>query len=175
MTDTPNSAPSDDVAQLINSLNDAAVYVAEDFPTTVESGPAGLSKSLSEIVEATERGESASKIGTLKIGYINQDGERHNSLRDVAQKVLDDTDADTVILKSPSQATVVSENLSRYAIESNYKVLYGADSQPEATQEFLNQAAGYEAPTALANVGVALALAIAAVIASLSKLRTHRK
>lgn len=175
MTDTPNPAPSDDVAQLIASLNDAPVFVAEDFPTEVESGSAGLSKSLNEVVEATARGESASKIGTLKIGYINQDGERHNSLRDVAQKVLDGTDADTVILKSPSQATAVSENLSRYAIESNYKVLSGANSHPEVTQEFLNQAAGYETPTGLANVGVVLAVAVAAVIASLSKPWTKQK
>ena len=89
MTDTPNPDPSDDVAQLIASLNDAPVFVAEGFPTEVESGSAGLTKSLNEVVETTERGESASKIGTLKIGYINQDGERHNNLRDVAQKVLD--------------------------------------------------------------------------------------
>lgn len=79
-----------------------------------------------------------------------------------------------MILKSPNHAAVVSENLSRYAIESNTKILYGANSHPEATQEFLDQAAGYEAPTGLANVGVFLALAIAAVIASLSKLREKK-
>ncbi|WP_408925716.1 DUF6676 family protein [Corynebacterium sp. YSMAA1_1_F7] len=174
MVDTSAPAPTDDVAQLIASLKDAPVFVAKGFPTAVEHGPAGLSESLTSIAEAASRGDSASEIGNLKIGYITRDGAMHNSLRDVAQKVLDGTDADTVILKSPNHAAVVSENLSRYAIESNTKILYGANSHPEATQEFLDQAAGYEAPTGLANVGVFLALAIAAVITSLSKLREKK-
>lgn len=174
MTDSHTPSPSDDVAQLIASLDDASVFVAEDFPTEVESGSAGLTKSLNSIVEGASGGESASKIGKLKIGYITQDGPLHNSLRDKAQKVLDGTDADTVILKSPGQAAVVSENLSRYAIESNTKILREANSHPEVTQDFLNQATGFEAPTGMANVGVLLSLIIAAVITSLCKLRSPR-
>ena len=174
MTDSPSPHTSDVTAQLVASFNDAPVYVAEGFPTEVESGTAGLSKELKEIVEAATRGESASKIGNLKIGYINNDGPMHNSLRDIAQKILDQTNADTVILKSPNQATAVSENLPRFAIESNAKILYGANSNPGATQEFLQQATSYEAPTGLANIGVLLALLVAALITSLFNLRNKR-
>ena len=74
MVDTSAPAPTDDVAQLIASLKDAPVFVAKGFPTAVEHGPAGLSESLTSIAEAASRGDSASEIGNLKIGYITPEG-----------------------------------------------------------------------------------------------------
>ncbi|WP_420098508.1 DUF6676 family protein [Corynebacterium sp.] len=103
-------------------------------------------------------------------------------LRNLAQTVKDSTQTDgnegapTVIVRAPHNTQVVSDEMSRFQIESNQGTLHGSTA-PGDVVTFLADAADsrpdFTVITVAVTVGILLIVALAAVFARLTYRSTH--
>lgn len=106
-----------DLKQLASELGDDAVTMGErtgnQFPT--------LEKDLINVV--TDAKES--DFGSLGVVILDETPVMTSDLRDIAQELLIQTDLDTVVVRAPMSAAVVSDVHSRAALESGQHDLLG--------------------------------------------------
>ena len=108
-----------DINTVVASLSDAAVYIDPRFPEAEKVDQ----RELQSVIDDAKSGASKEKFGNVKIALIREDLSL-TATRDVAQKIKDETDANTVVVKSLSQVATVADNFSRYNIESNAHKAY---------------------------------------------------
>lgn len=89
------------------------------------------------------------------------DGVGAAGLRDLGQDVLNASSVDTVIVRSPESAAVVSNELSRAAIESAQGAIFAEPDYVVGTHRFLNEVSGFDMPWALLTAVVVVAIVIA--------------
>lgn len=86
-----------------------------------------------------------------------------NDLRDLGQDVLDSSDADTIIVRSPESAAVVSDEHSRAAIESAQGHLFTEPDYVEGARGFLDDVAGFGMTWWMLTAAIAIAIVIVAL------------
>lgn len=106
-----------DLNQLASELGDDAVAMGErtgnQFPT--------LEKDLINVVTDAKD----SDFGSLGVVILDETPAVTSDLRDIAQELLFQTDLDTVVVRAPMSAAVVSDVHSRAALESGQHDLLG--------------------------------------------------
>lgn len=106
-----------DLKQLASELGDDAVTMGEhtgnQFPT--------LEKDLINVVADAKE----SDFGSLGVVILDETPVMTSDLRDIAQELLIQTDLDTVVVRAPMSAAVVSDVHSRAALESGQHDLLG--------------------------------------------------
>ena len=106
-----------DLKQLASELGDDAVAMGEhtghQFPT--------LEKDLINVAT----GAKDSDFGSLGIVILDETPVMTSDLRDIAQELLIRSDLDTVVVRAPMSAAVVSDVHSRAALESGQHELLG--------------------------------------------------
>ena len=106
-----------DLKQLASELGDDAVAMGEhtgnQFPT--------LEKDLINVVSDAKE----SDFGSLGVVILDETPVMTSDLRDIAQELLIQTDLDTVVVRAPMSAAVVSDVHSRAALESGQHDLLG--------------------------------------------------
>ncbi|BAU95892.1 hypothetical protein N24_1630 [Corynebacterium suranareeae] len=99
-----------DLKQLASDLDEDAVamgqYTGEQFPT--------LEKDLINTVSDAQ----ALDFGSLGVVVLDDTPVPTSNLRDIAQELLNETDIDTVIVRAPASAAVVSDVHSRASLEA---------------------------------------------------------
>lgn len=154
-----------DIDSIVASLSDATVYIDPSFP----GGDKIDRRELQSIINNAKSGASQEKFGDMKIALIG----KHLSLtetRDVAQKIKDETHANTVIVKSSSGVAAVADNFSRYNLESNSKKAYGTPTSL-SLQSYVQALEEHRNPETLVNpaglIGLLVAVAISMTAAKL--------
>lgn len=89
-------------------------------------------------------------------------------LRDLAQDVLDASELDTVIVRSPEAAVAVSDVYSRSALESAQQRLFAQPDYVVGVREFLGEVDSFAMPWLVLGMGALLALLAVVVWAALS-------
>ena len=102
-----------DIDSIVASLSDAAIYVGRSSHANKIS-----QRELEGIIDNAEHGEAKEKFGKLKVALIEQ-SLSGTGMRDVAQRIKDESNANTVIVRSPSGTAAVADGFSRYNLESN--------------------------------------------------------
>ena len=152
-----------DIDSIVATLSDAAVYIDPSFPGSDKVDR----RELQSIINNAKSGASQEKFGDMKIALIGKNLSLTET-RDVAQRIKDETHANTVIVKSSGRVATVADNFSRYNLESNSKKAYGTPTTT-SLQSYAQALEEHQNPEALVNsaglIGlfVGIVLSVAAV------------
>ncbi|MCK2200154.1 DUF6676 family protein [Corynebacterium callunae] len=98
-----------DIADLAQDLNKDAVMVG---PHTASEYPQ-LEHDLVEVAKQAQAGD----FGSVGLVYLDKTPPMTSDLRDIAQELLNTTDFETVVVRSPESGAVVSDIHSRAVLE----------------------------------------------------------
>ncbi|MEZ2121289.1 MULTISPECIES: DUF6676 family protein [unclassified Corynebacterium] len=129
----------------------------------------GLESALSNVIDDARQ----SGFGELRFVFLDSAPAMSADQRDIAQDLLMDTGADTVIVRSPAGGAVVSDNHSRAAIESAQVDLFQNPDLVEGTRTFVNDLDGAIVPWQAINLGV-LAVVLCAIMVTVLALLSRR-
>lgn len=140
-----------DTAELAAQLSEDGVAFTSTAPVNAE-----LERNLQQAL-----GESDTAAGYVVSG-LEGGGAPH--LRDIAQELLDNTDLETVVVRSPGGASAVSDVHTRAEIEAHSGALSANPDYVAGVRSFISQVDGASVPWVL--LAAILLIVIAAVSAA---------
>lgn len=147
-----------DIDSIVTSLSDAAVYIDPKFPQADKISE----REVQEVIDGARKGASEKDFGDTKVAIIAK-SLSPTGMRDVAQRIKDETGANTVVVKSPGGTATVADEFSRYNLESNIHQTYGT-SAATGLQNYFHALEQHRSPEALVNTGALIALLLSVAI-----------
>lgn len=151
-----------DIDSIVASLSDAAIYVDPKFPQANKISQ----RELEGVIDDAENGEAKEKFGKLKVALIEQ-SLSGTGMRDVAQRIKDESNANTVIVRSPGGTAAVADGFSRYNLESNSH-LASKGSAATGLQTYIQALDHHRTPEATVNIGGLIALVLSIAITAIA-------
>lgn len=139
-----------------------AAQLEQDGIAFTTSNPANWQ--LEAHLDATLDSLDAPELAPMGVVVVERTPDRLADLRDIAQDLVLATDYDTVIVRSPGGAGVVSEHLTRAEIEAGQRAMLSQPDYGEGLRAFVAEAQSLSIPWGA--VAVAALLVIAAVCAA---------
>lgn len=164
---TPVEFENVDLEEVLEEIDESGLSVSQ----------AGDSLSQDDISSyrdlASGDGLDSSTTGDLNIVILDGTSAEGTGLRNLAQSVKDSTDADTVMVRAPHNSQVISDNLSRYQIESTQQEMHGSRA-PEDVSAFFDASTAAEPSFGIVNILVLVGVLIAVVCATAFAAVTYR-
>ncbi|SDS05232.1 DUF6676 family protein [Corynebacterium timonense] len=139
-------------------MPDLATQLEEDGIAFTAPHPA--TAPLEAHLEATLNAIDIDAIAPIGVVVVEHTPERLADLRDVAQDLALATDYETVVVRSPGGAGIVSEHLTRAEIESGQRAMLAEQDYGEGLRAFVSEASSVAIPWGVVAVAIALVIAV---------------
>ncbi|KAB3523495.1 hypothetical protein GC425_00520 [Corynebacterium sp. zg254] len=141
-----------DLPAIANVLRTGDVYVSSDlFGPDAEASVTTLSDNIQASIDSTLADPAMKEaLGVVKVVVVSRSEQNGQFARDIGQALLDNTDADTVVVDTQAgrHNDTVSTSISRARIEKNLPKLSGEQSA-ESIESYLHAIAEPESTLAV--------------------------
>lgn len=155
-----------DVAPLREQINVDAVAIGQlgqTYPTLEQ-----------ELIDATRHGVETG-FGRAAFVILDDTPAGVATTRDVAQELLNTTDFDTIIVRSPHSGAIVSHDYSRAAIESAQYDYFANPQIAPASRQLMDTLHTQHYPWSLINIAIAVVVLAAIAITAWLTLRQAKR